>query len=41
LIKEDEGLEPSQPQLYVGALMKDKLNQLQSDISYYSTERFQ
>jgi len=37
----DEGLEPSQPQLYVGALMKDKLNQLQNDISHYSTERFQ
>jgi len=39
--EEDEGLEPSQPQLYVGTLMKDKLDQLQSDISHYPTERFQ
>jgi len=39
--EEEEGLEPSQPQLYVGALMQDKLNQLQSDISHYPTERFQ
>ena len=39
--EEDEGLEPSQPQLYVGTLMKDKLTQLQSDISHYPTERFQ
>ena len=39
--EEDEGLEPSQPQLYVGTLMKNKLNQLQSDISHYPTERFQ
>ena len=39
--EEDEGLEPSQPQLYVGTMMKDKLDRLQSDISHYPTERFQ
>jgi len=39
--EEDEGLEPSQPQLYVGTLMQDKLDRLQSDISHYPTERFQ
>ena len=35
-----EGLEPSEPQLFVGSLMNDKLEQLERDMERYPVERF-
>lgn len=36
-----EGLEPSQPQLHIGALMREKLAHLESEMTRYPQERFQ
>lgn len=38
--EEQEGLEPSEPQLYIGADMQHKLEQLERDMGRYPVDRF-